>query len=98
MLPLRARGFAPLTHAEEYVRGKVHTNGMENFWNLLKRSIKGTYVSVTPPHLDRHIDELVPFNERDKDDGSRCRILVESVTGKRLTYSELPGHDTAKAT
>jgi len=88
-----------VNHAEEYVRGKVHTNGMENFWSLLKRAIKGTYVSVTPPHLDAYIDEQsFRFNERDKDDGNRFRIVLNSVTGKRLTYSELIGHDTAEAT
>lgn len=88
-----------VNHAEEYVRGKVHTNGMENFWSLLKRAIKGTYVSVMPPHLDRYIDEQsFRFNERDKDDGNRFRIVLSSVTGKRLTYSELTGHDTAEAT
>jgi hypothetical protein len=88
-----------VNHAEEYVRGKVHTNGMENFWSLLKRAIKGTYVSVTPPHLDAYIDEQsFRFNERDKDDGNRFRIVVQSVAGKRLTYSELTGHDTAEAT
>jgi transposase-like protein len=88
-----------VNHAEEYVRGKVHTNGMENFWSLLKRAIKGTYVSVTPPHLDAYIDEQsFRFNERDKDDGNRFRIVLKSVTGKRLTYSELTGHDTAKET
>jgi hypothetical protein len=86
-----------VNHAEEYVRGKVHTNGMENFWSLLKRAIKGTYVSVMPPHLDRYIDEQsFRFNERDKDDGNRFRIVLESVTGKRLTYNELIGH-TAEA-
>ncbi len=88
-----------VNHAEEYVRGKVHTNGMENFWSLLKRAIKGTYVSVMPPHLDAYIDEQsFRFNERDKDDGSRFRIVLKSVTGKRLTYSELTGHNTAEAT
>ena len=88
-----------VNHAEEYVRGKVHTNGMENFWSLLKRAIKGTYVSVMAPHLDRYIDEQsFRFNERDTDDGSRFRIVLQSVPGKRLTYSELTGHDTAEAT
>jgi hypothetical protein len=52
-----------------------------------------------PPHLDAYIDEQsFRFNERDKDDGSRFRIVLKSVTGKRLTYSELTGHDTAEAT
>lgn len=86
-------------HAVEYVRDKVHTNGMENFWSLLKRAIKGTYVSVTPPHLDRYIDEQVfRFNERDTDDGGRFRMVVSGVKGKRLTYSELVGRTEAKAT
>jgi transposase-like protein len=86
-------------HAVEYVREKVHTNGMENFWSLLKRAIKGTYVSVTPPHLGRYIDEQVfRFNERDKDDGKRFREVVSSVTGKRLTYDELTGHSAEGAT
>jgi hypothetical protein len=59
----------------------------------LKRAIKGTYVSVTPPHLGRYINEQVfRFNERDKDDGKRFREVVSSVTGKTLTYDELIGH------
>ena len=88
-----------VNHAEEYVRGKVHTNGMENFWSRLKRAIKGTYVSVMPPHLDRYIDEQsFRFNGRDKDDGSLFQIVLKSVTGRRLTYCELTGHDTAEAT
>ena len=44
-------------HAVEYVRGEVHTNGMENFWSLLKRGLNGTYVSVEPFHLFRYLDE-----------------------------------------
>ena len=88
-----------IDHAVEYVSGKVHTNGVENFWSLLKRGIKGTYVSVTPPHLDRYIDEQVfRFNERAMGDGNRFRMVVSSVKGKRLTYSELIGHGIAEAT
>lgn len=48
-----------IDHAEEYVRGHIHTNGMENFWSLLKRALKGTYVSVEPFHLFRYVDEEV---------------------------------------
>ncbi len=82
-------------HAVEYVRDHVHTNGMENFWSLLKRTIKGTYVSVDPHHLDRYLDEQVfRFNERDKNDGRRFSEVLSSVTGKRLTYSELTGRET----
>lgn len=87
-----------VNHAAEYVRGKVHTNGMENFWSLLKRSLKGTYVSVMPVHLDRYVDEQAfRFNEREFDDSSRFRKVISSVTGKRLTYSGLTGHDAGEA-
>jgi hypothetical protein len=59
-----------INHAVEYVRGAVHTNGIENFWSLLKRAIKGTYVNVEPFHLGRYLDEQAfRFNERDTDAG-----------------------------
>jgi transposase-like protein len=74
-------------HAVEYVRGHVHTNGIENFWSLLKRTIKGTYVSVEPFHLGRYLDEQAfRFNEREANDGARFRTVLSSVSGKRLTY------------
>ncbi|MGD0192840.1 MAG: IS1595 family transposase [Rhizomicrobium sp.] len=77
-------------HAIEYVRGNVHTNGIENFWSLLKRTIKGTYVSVEPFHLGRYIDEQAfRFNERDCDDAERFKKVMRSVSGKRLTYKAL---------
>lgn len=81
-----------VNHAEEYVNGNVHTNGIENFWSLLKRSIKGTYVSVEPFHLFRYLDEQAfRFNARkDTDQGRFLRSLL-SVVGKRLTYAELTG-------
>ncbi len=80
-------------HAVEYVKGSVHTNGIENCWSLLKRTIKGTYVSVLPPHLDRYIDEQAfRFNERKNNDSARFKAVLSSVTGKRLTYDELTGH------
>jgi len=86
-----------VNHAMEYVRDKVHVNGMENFWSLLKRAIKGTYVSVTPPHLDAYIDEQAfRFNEREMDDGDRFRMVVSAVKGKRLTYRELIGRNAAE--
>lgn len=70
---------------------------MENFWSLLKRSLKGIYISVMPVHLDRYVDEQAfRFNERDVHDSDRFRAVVSSVTGKRLTYSELTGHDARK--
>jgi transposase-like protein len=86
-----------INHAVEYVRDEVHTNGIENFWSLLKRTIKGTYVSVEPFHLGRYLDEQAfRFNERDDVDGNRFRKVVSSVAGKRLTYAELTGkHGTS---
>lgn len=82
-------------HAEEYVRGNVHTNGIENFWSLLKRSIKGTYVSVEPFHLFRYLDEQsFRFNERKGKDADRFLGVVKNVVGKRLTYEELTGKTT----
>lgn len=88
-----------IDHAIEYVRDHVHTNGIENFWSLLKRTIKGTYVSVEPFHLGRYLDEQsFRFNERDDNDGGRFRTVLSSVFGKRLSYKQLTGDDTATAT
>lgn len=79
-------------HAKEYVRGDVHTNGMENFWSLLKRCINGTYMSVMPWHLFRYVDEQVfRFNEREGNDGERFDEVMSRVPGRRLQYSELIG-------
>ena len=83
-----------IDHAVSYARGAVHTNGCENFFSLLKRTIKGTYVSVEPFHLGRYLDEQsFRFNERDGVDGERFRTVLASVSGKRLTYKELTGND-----
>lgn len=80
-------------HAERYVDGHVHTNGLENFWSLLKRTLKGTYVSVEPYHLYRYLDEQAfRFNERDGQDADRFAKALESVSGRRLTYSDLTGN------
>lgn len=82
---------------KEYVRGQVHVNGMENFWSLLKRSLKGTYVAVEPFHLSRYVDEQVfRYNNRaTKDnplnDSNRFTFLMSQVLGHRLTYSDLTG-------
>jgi transposase-like protein len=85
-----------IDHAIEFVNGNVHTNNIENFWSLLKRTLKGTYVSVDPAHLDRYLDEQAfRFNERDDKDGGRFRKVVSSVARKRLTYAELTGKDGA---
>ena len=81
-----------IDHAERYVDGQVHTNGLENFWSLLKRSIKGTYVSVEPFHLFRYLDEQVfRFNKRGLNDGERFIKALAGVGNKRLTYSQLIG-------
>jgi transposase-like protein len=79
-------------HAERYVDGNIHTNGLENFWSLLKRGIKGTYVSVEPFHLFRYLDEQAfRFNERSGKDADRFHKTLGSVAGRRLTYCELIG-------
>jgi transposase-like protein len=81
-----------INHAVEYVRGHVHTNGIENFWSLLKRTLKGTYVSVEPFHLFRYLDEQAfRFNKRKMSDFERFIGVVEMVTGKRLEYKQLIG-------
>jgi transposase-like protein len=81
-------------HAVEYVKGHVHTNGLENFWSLLKRTLKGTYVSVEPFHLFRYLDEQsFRYNERKDEhgDSGRFRSVVGGCIGKRLTYDRLTG-------
>jgi transposase-like protein len=83
---------AVINHAVEYVNDKIHTNGMENFWSLLKRGLHGTYVSVEPFHLFRYIDEQAfRFNNRKATDAQRFDIGVREIVGKRLTYAELTG-------
>jgi transposase-like protein len=84
-------------HATQYVDGRVHTNGLENFWSLLKRGISGTYVSVEPFHLFRYLDEqMFRFNNRaTKDnpltDADRFDLAVRNIVGKRITFAELTG-------
>lgn len=74
----------------EYVREDVHTNGIENYWSLLKRGLKGTYVSVEPFHLNRYLSEQdFRFNNRKGSDASRFVLSVSNVSGKRLTYEQL---------
>jgi len=82
-------------HAVQYVDGRVHTNGLENFWSLLKRGISGTYVSVEPFHLFRYLDEqsFRYNNRRDMNDGQRFQLALSQIGGKRLTYSVLTGKD-----
>lgn len=79
-----------IDHAKAFVRGDVHTNGMENFWSLLKRGIDGTYISVMPWHLFRYVDEQAfRFNERALTDSQRFIEVMSRVVGRRLTYAEL---------
>lgn len=82
-----------IDHAERYVDGQVHTNGLENFWSLLKRGIKGTYVSIEPFHLFRYLDEQVfRYNFRKMaHDGLRFEHVASHILGKRLTYAEVTG-------
>ena len=84
-----------VNHAITYVNGRVHTNGIENFWSLLKRAIHGTYVSVEPFHLARYLDEQAyRFNERHGTDDERFTRALRQAVGKRLTYRELIGQET----
>lgn len=79
-----------IDHAKEYVRGDVHTNGMENFWSLLKRAIDGTYISTMPWQLFRYVDEQVcRFNLRKLTDAERFHAVMSRVVGRRLTYRKL---------
>ena len=85
-----------VNHMEEYVTaGGVHTQGIENFWSLLKRGLNGTYVAVEPMHLDRYLDEqMFRFNNRiGHDDGSRFVKALSQVVNRRLTYAELTGKE-----
>lgn len=96
---LTEQGFihATVDHLSEYVRGSVHTQGIENFWSLLKRGLNGTYVAVEPFHLERYLaEQIFRYNNRaTKDnplnDADRFMLAVSQITGKRLTYAELTG-------
>lgn len=79
-----------VSHVNEYVKGEVHTNGLENFWSLFKRTVKGTYVCPSPWHMFRYCDEQAwRFNNRKDNDGGRMVTVAGSVAGKRLTYASL---------
>ena len=84
-----------VNHMETYVKDNVHTNGLENFWSLLKRGLGGTYVSVEPFHLFRYIDEQAfRYNNRGPmNDGDRFKYVMRKIVGKRLTYAELTGKE-----
>jgi transposase-like protein len=89
-----------VNHMNEYVRGNVHTNGIENFWSLLKRTLSGTYVAVEPFHLDRYLTEQVfRYNTRATkdnplDDADRFSAVLSQISGKRLTYAEVTGKNS----
>jgi transposase-like protein len=89
-----------IDHAERYVDGQVHTNGLENFWSLLKRGLKGTYVNVEPFHLFRYLDEQVfRYNNRATKqvfigDCDRFQMAMRHIANRRITYSELTGKGT----
>ena len=79
-----------VNHVERYVEGRVHTNGIENFWALLKRGLNGTYVSIDPSHPFRYVDERVfTFNERGLTDLGRFSTVLGRISGLRLTYTDL---------
>lgn len=85
-----------IDHSREYVRGLIHTNGMENFWSLFKRTIHGTYVAIAPFHLFRYVVEQTErFNNRKATDGERFRSVLSRVFGRRLTWRVLTGVDGA---
>jgi transposase-like protein len=92
---LKDQGFAHqvIDHAEKYVDGQVHTNGLENFWSLVKRQLKGTYISAEPFHMFRYLDEQVfRYNNRElAHDGERFELALSQIAGKRLTFAEVTG-------
>lgn len=84
-----------INHAEKYVEGNVHTNCIENYWSLLKRGLKGTYVSVEPFHLFRYLDEQAfRFNTRKDNDQGRFMTALSQISGKRVQYEQLIGRAT----
>ncbi len=92
-----------INHAEAYVNGQIHTNGLENFWSLLKRGLGGTYVTVEPFHLFRYVDEQAfRYNHRKNPDGSpmtesdRFNNLCSQIVGRRLTYKGLTGKEAQR--
>lgn len=81
-----------VNHAERYVDGQIHTNGLENFWSLLKRGLDGTYISVEPFHLFRYLDEQAfRYNRRYQNDLERVQSVLRRTQGRRVTYKELTG-------
>jgi transposase-like protein len=93
-----------VNHTEQYVRGRVHTNGLENFWSLLKRGLRGTYVAVEPFHLERYVDEQVfrynncATKDNPLNDSDRFVLALSQIAGKRLTYKQLTGKEEGATT
>ena len=91
-----------INHSQDYVNGQVHTQGIENFWSLLKRGLRGTYVSIEPFHLDSYLDEQVfRYNNRATpdnplNDADRFALVVSQIVGRRITYRELTGKVDAR--
>ena len=86
-----------IDHATEYVRGNVHTNGIENFWSLFKRALRGTYTNCDSVHLFRYLDEQTfRFNNRKTTDSVRFALVLHMVTGKRITYDQLIDNEKYK--
>ena len=91
-----------VNHVKEYVRGQVHTQGIDNFWSLLKRGLTGRYVAVEPFHLDRYVDEQAfRYNNRATkdnplDDADRFALVVSQIVGRRITYAQLTGKADAR--
>jgi transposase-like protein len=85
-----------IDHAVADFSGRIHTNGLENFWSLLKRSLKGTYVSVQPEHLNAYVaEQVLRYNQRKDTDAGRFQTVLRNTEGKRLTYRELAAKDGA---
>jgi transposase-like protein len=90
-----------INHLEKYVDGRVSTNGIENFWSLLKRGLNGTYIAVEPFHLFRYVDEQVfRYNTRKDSNGAKLKdadrfnLALSQIAGKRLTFAEVTGKVT----
>lgn len=76
--------------ANQYVSGIVHTNGIENFWSLLKRGLDGIYHQVSDQHLHRYVNEFTfRFNNRNLSEGSKFDVALANGTNKRLDYKTL---------
>lgn len=77
-------------HKNDYVIGRAHTNTLENFWSLFKRSVKGTYIQIAPFHIDRYLTEQIfRYNTRKLNDGERFVKALQMIFDKRLTYDKL---------